>query len=280
MVELRYTDGSKIKIHEKSSARIGSMKIKKSDDISLISGNLTGKFSKLKRGKHKVYTPTIVCSVRGTEFRVRVSDNGESRVDLKEGKLDTSNPWGKYDMSAGQKIKTKIANKPENAWGSSNAWARDSNKSFKRNPWAAGDRYKKYMNKMRERNNGTKKHMDGWDTSKKKSKKQIKDDAWMMKKSDEKTKDDLMMNECANDNISKIIKGFKKDKKKIYDEFYRIKRESNKVLEVQLQAYKNIQKIKDDYKKHYKEIIGGALDEMNRIKQGGNKINMNDFYKK
>ena len=278
IAELRYSDGSKIKIHEKSSARIGSTRIKKSDDISLISGNLTGKFSKLKRGRHKVYTPTIVCSVRGTEFQVSVAKNGESRVDLNEGKLDTSNPWGRRNMNAGDKTQSRIAGEPGDTSGSANDWARNSNKSFQKNPWGSSNRYKKYMRKMRERNDSTKKKMEGWDTSKRKSKKQIKKDAWHMKKSDEKTKDDILMNECANDNISNIINGFRKNKRNIYKEFYRIKKESNKVLQVQMEAYKNIQKIKDDYKKHYKEIVGGALDEMKRIK--GGTINMNDFFKK
>ena len=54
LVELVYKDKSRVIIREKSTVRIGSSTIDKSESPALILGSLTSKFKKIQKGSHRV----------------------------------------------------------------------------------------------------------------------------------------------------------------------------------------------------------------------------------
>ena len=107
---LSYGDGSEIRVMEKSRVRIGSVTVRDSGSVSVISGAINARFQKLARGsERKVVTPTTVCSVRGTDFLVGVSDGADSRVEMKEGALEVRNPYGSKKLGPSTKARIGLA---------------------------------------------------------------------------------------------------------------------------------------------------------------------------
>jgi hypothetical protein len=64
MVELSLDENSTITVQAESTIQIGSKNLKDSDGISVVSGEVKGKFGKLKKGEYKIGSPTTVCGVR------------------------------------------------------------------------------------------------------------------------------------------------------------------------------------------------------------------------
>jgi len=275
-IELLYKDGSKVTILENSSARVGSVSIKGSDDVALVSGNLTGKFSKLKKGSHKVYTPTTVCSIRGTEFQIGVCKNGESRVDLNKGNLDVNNPYGKTNMNSGDKTDIGIGKKPTEGSGDLKDWQNKENKDFDKNPGETSKDYNGYMNTFGKRSKDTSKDMDGYNTMVKnaRSKSDVENAGGKINAAEDNTTDDLLLNETANATIGNIVDDFKNRRGKIYNEFLQIKKESNKVMEQQQKNYEEIQKVKAAYREAYEKIIGKYHEDFDNIKKGFQNKNL------
>ena len=269
--EIMYNDGSKISVKENSSLRIGSSAIKGSDSPSLISGRITGKFAKLKKGKNKVYTPTIVCAIRGTEFDVSVSKSGDSRVDLADGKLDINNPYGKVKLNRGQNVESGIAEKPsKKSSGSPDQWQNKRDKELENAPGEKGEKYNSYMKNFSTRNDETRGSMDSYRGMVKgaKNKKDLDMAGNAIGTAAEKTEDDLILNETANSAIEGIMDNFRGRKQDIYNTFEQVKRESNKVLEVQKQSYADIQAVMAEYQKAYEEIMGQFKKDSDMIKKG------------
>ncbi len=79
---VRVEQNSKIKSFE--IAKLGD---KIDSSIELVKGNIKTAVSKLKGDTLNVKTPTAVAAVRGTVFMVSVSDKGESKVVVTEGKV-------------------------------------------------------------------------------------------------------------------------------------------------------------------------------------------------
>ena len=87
-------------------------------------------------------------------------------------------------------------------------------------------------------------------------------------KSLKKIEDNLMLNETANSSIEGVMNDYKGRKKGLYDLFYKLKEESNKVAEQQKKNYEAIQAVKEEYKKAYEKIIGKFHDDRNKILKG------------
>ena len=259
---LSYNDNSRITISSNTTARIGSKNIKGSDDIALISGNLTGKFAKISKGKRsrKVYGPTVVCAIRGTEFKMAVSKGGNSRVNLSEGKLHIKNPYGNVNLNSNQKVESGVAEKPRKKTDnkSMDQWKKEKDNDFKRNPEKNGNKYKKYISNFGSRNKNTNSDIDKLNKmiQNASKKKDLKNAGENIQNAEEKARDDMILNETANTSIEEVMNDYKSSRKDIYDLFYKIKRESNMVMEQQKKNYEAIQAVKDDYKKAYKKIIG------------------------
>jgi len=67
-VDLRFDDGTLIRIAENSQASIADISLKETD-ISLEKGRIISRFQKITgSGNHRVETPNAVCGIRGTEL--------------------------------------------------------------------------------------------------------------------------------------------------------------------------------------------------------------------
>jgi hypothetical protein len=274
MIVLAYGDGNQINIQEKSKIRVGSKELKDSESVSVLAGVVNGKFKKLLKGSgRKVYTPTTVCGVRGTDFLVGVSDSADSRVDLKKGKLDIRNPYGQIKLNQKEKAEIGVADSPKKDGDSKTLkqWKTGKDKKLDENPKERGEKFNDYLRKFKERNSTASKNIDGFDKKLQKGKmlqkKHLEKSCSDINNLSNEVEEDMFLNEAANSSIDGILNRFKKDKKDIYDIFLKIKEESNRVLEQQRRNYKSIRAVKEAYRKAYDEIMGKHKDYMDRIRK-------------
>lgn len=278
--DISYENGTVIKVLQNSTIRIGTKNVAGSESMSVTSGIVTGKFAKLMKGQNatqKIYTPTTVCSVRGTEFSVAVSEGADSRVQMKEGTLDVYNPQGQIKLSGRQNAEIGLAEKPAPGGKAESLeeWSKESTQEMDKNPEAKSDDFQKYLDILNSRSMSASGEIEklgsqqsaaesgGEDSIEKASSK-----AESVGKSVE---DDLYLNEAANNTIDGILNRYQKDKKDMYDKFLKIKQESNKVLEQQKKNYEAIQAVREAYRKAKEEILNKNKGYMDQIKGGFDK---------
>jgi hypothetical protein len=90
---LSFADGSRIELGPNSSFMLEDASDGKSS-IKLGFGWLKAFVTKVNKRRFQVKTPTAVCSVRGTEFRVEVDRGGRTTVDLYRGLLGVEDNRG------------------------------------------------------------------------------------------------------------------------------------------------------------------------------------------
>lgn len=275
---LSYEDGSEIKMLEKTRLKIGSASVRNSDSVSVVSGSISAKFKKLMKADEKrVYTPTTVCAVRGTDFLVGVSDAADSRIDLNEGKLNLRNPYGNTDLNPSQKAESGLNESPARMEeeASIEDWKNRKDSDFNENPEESSNKYSGYFQLMGERNSSSRDNIA--DAGKKLGKGAPKDRSQLEKtgaelgKLERKVEEDMYLSEAASSSIDGILTRFGKDKEDIYNSFLKVKEESNKVMEQQRVNYEAILAVKEAYKKAYEEIMGKHKDSIDKIKGGINK---------
>jgi len=278
-----YKDQSKITIKSNSYAKIGLKGIKNSDNISLISGNLIGKFTKLKKGKRKIYTPTTVCAIRGTKFTVSVSDSGNSRIALERGKLEINNPYGRVFINPNENSEIKVSEGPSknNKKEDILRWQKEDNKKFHRNPKKVKEDYNSYLNNFQNRNSKTNKKMKNFenklDTVKDKEKLQKAEND--IKNFEEEVIDDTFLNDSSNQKLKKIVDNYKRRNRSLYYQFKNLRRKSNRVKQQQLKNYEELQKIRKKYKEAYDKIINKFKSDKEKILNGVNLKKFNSDLK-
>jgi len=273
---MSYTDGSEIKMQENTTLTIGNMPAgSDSAPVTLIAGVVNTKFTKLSKSsdaRRSVYTPTTVAAVRGTEFRVAVSDGADTRVELTEGKLDVHNPYGGQNIEAGQTLDTGVAQAPAaaDASVSTDQWKADQDAKLIADPAAKNAQFSRYVNDFSSRSVKTSASIDDLNKniSGTKEAKAIESSGKELDKMSSSVEEDMYLGAAANDSISAITDRFKNDKKEMYDAFLKLKEESNKVKEQQQRNYEAIQAVKAAYKKARDEIINKQKEEKEKIKQG------------
>lgn len=274
MIVLAYGDGNQINIQEKSKVRIGSKERKDSGSISVLAGVVNGKFEKLLKGsERKIYTPTTVCGVRGTDFLVGVSDSADSRVDLKKGKLLLRNPYGQIKLNQREKASIDVADSPKKGDDDKTLeqWKTGKDEKLDENPKERGEKFDAYLRRFKERSSTASKNIDGFDRNlqrgKMLQKKNLEKSCSDINNLSNEVEEDMFLNEAANSSIDGILDRFRMDKKEMYDVFLRIKEESNKVLEQQRRNYEAIKAVKEAYRKAYDEIMGKHKDYMDRLRK-------------
>jgi hypothetical protein len=91
IVQIRLSNGSVTKILQNSKVIINDIKFGTKDSYAfgVSQGGLHSKVNKLaSKSYYRVYTPTTVAGVRGTEFLVAVGVNGKSNAMVKEGVIN------------------------------------------------------------------------------------------------------------------------------------------------------------------------------------------------
>jgi hypothetical protein len=275
MIVLAYGDGNQINVQEKSKIRIGSERLKDSESVSILAGVVNGKFKKLLKGSEsKVYTPTTVCSVRGTDFLVGVSDSADSRIDLKKGKLELRNPYGKIEINQKEKADIGVADIPKKDRSDSKTldqWKVEKDEELDKNPRERGEKFDNYLNRFKNRSSMAAKDIDGFDSRLQKGnmlqKKKLEKSCSDLNNLSEEVEEDMFLNEAASSSIDGILNRFQKDKQDMYDIFLKIKEESNRVLEQQRRNYEALKAVREAYRKAYDEIMGKHKDYMNQIRK-------------
>ncbi len=275
---LAYGDGSEIRVTEKSRVKIGSITVKDSGSVSVISGAINARFQKLARGsERKVVTPTTVCSVRGTDFLVGVSDGADSRVEMKEGALEVRNPYGRKDLGPSSKARIGLAESPidDEEEADLAGWKAARDKEMERDPGERGRRFEGYINNMGERSSKSSGKLSEINSRlggrAAVGKKQIEKTGEELSLVERDMADDALLNESAAASIEGILERFGKDRAEIYDTFYRIKEESNRVAEQQRINYEALQAVRESYRKAYEEIMGSHRESIEKIKGGIDK---------
>jgi hypothetical protein len=284
---LAYEDGSEIKVLEKSRIKIGSAAVKGSDSVSVVSGSINAKFKKLmKEGERKVYTPTTVCAVRGTDFLVGVSDGADSRVDLSEGKLDLRNPYGKIDINENEQAEIGMGGKPGRGRGGASLddWKAEKDRELEQDPAAKGEQYRGYINRLGDRSSDSSGNISRLNGSLRagsvKDKKSIEKTGAELGALEQNVEEDMYLNEAAGSSIDGILNRFQKDREDMYSAYLKIKEESNKVREQQQRNYEAIQEVREAYRKAYEEIMKTHKDYMEKIKGGLDKGSIKPEMKK
>lgn len=268
LVELVYNDNSRVIVREKSRVRIGTQSIHDSENPALILGVVTGKFQKIMKGSHKIYTPTAICAVRGTEYDVAVSSTGDTRVSVTEGTVDVNNSEGSVQLSKGEDAEADVSEKPDKEEREKlSEWLTEKDKELEKEPDDSVKSFKKqvqiidmHTEKREEDIKKLEKQVAGADNED-----EIKEAGLALDDAEDLTEDDIMLTETMSDALSVIASNFKKRKIKIYRDFEKVKKESDKVLEVQKQSYADIQAIKDDYVKTREKIMGDFKKESDKL---------------
>lgn len=275
---LSYGDGSEIRVMEKSRIRIGSVTVKDSGSVSVISGAVNARFQKLARGsERKVVTPTTVCSVRGTDFLVGVSDGADSRVEMKEGTIELRNPYGRADLGPSARARIGLSEPPAEDGEDIDlaAWKAARDEEMERDAEGRARKFEGYMGTMGERSAKSSARLGNIDS-------RLSGSGPMGRKEMEKAgeelsvvqrdmEDDALLNESAAASIDGILERYGREKADIYDSFHRIKEESNRVAEQQRKNYEALREVREAYRKAYEEIMGRHRESMEKIKGGFDK---------
>ncbi len=275
--DVSYEDGSVIKVSENSSVTIGNKNVQASNSLSVTSGIISVKFSKLqKESARKIYTPTAVCAVRGTEFDIAVSKGADSRIQLTEGEVSISNPYGKQDIIENQAVEVDVADAPAEVNNDNlDSWKMENESQLDSNPNEKLDAFSQYVRDMQKRSESAKDNIS--DLEKKRSivikggKEELEEANEDIKDIESDVKDDMYLNSAANNSLDGICNHFQSDKKGIYNNFLKVKKESNKVLDQQKKNYMAVKAVKEAYRKAYESIMKKHKDEVDKIKGGINK---------
>jgi hypothetical protein len=271
---LKYNDGSVVEIRSESKIAVGNENVKGSDYVSLISGTVHGKFVKMQKGGSgsKVYTPTAVCAIRGTEFTIASGGAGDSRVKLEEGMLQVRNPFGKVDIAEGENSEIGIAEKPvaDRSEEDIASWNNRKKESFECAPEEAANRYGAYMEKLDGNSKSSSKKISELDKNltrnTMKGKQALEKSNDELAKVDEDLQDEMFLSNNARLSIDGVIESVGQSKESIRSKFLQVKEECNKVAEQQRRNYEALQAVKEAYRKAYESIVKTHRDTIKSIK--------------
>lgn len=249
--EISYQDGTKIKINQNSKVKIGSTTTNEDETISVIVGRVEGKFAKIKKdgSERRVYTPTTVCAVRGTEFAVTVTDGADSRVDMTEGSVDLRNPYGTTNVSGKDKAEINVGNKPENnnKLDSPESWLKSENSDLEKNPAEQGNQISNYMVTFDERSKTSSTQIKTLDaTVKNKDAAADTKTGEQVNSTEQSVRDDLYLTEATGASIDTLLSKKGNDPK--YESFQKAQSKFSIVADQQRRNYEAIMRIKQEYK--------------------------------
>lgn len=269
-IEISSKRGDKLKILENSTIKIGSAAAKDSEDVSIISGSLKASFVKLAKGSGRIYSPTTVCSVRGTQFTVSISESGDTRVDMTEGRLELKNPYGKTELDQNENAENPVGSElRKNVKSSPEDWKSKNDDEFSKNPKAKSEDYDRYLSTFKRRSDGASKKSVKLERKVKDAKsaddlKEIEDE---LDKTTEDARDDLILNENSEMNLKRLSDNFQSSDEASYETYKKLQEKSSHVAEEQRRIHDKLQDIREEYKKAYDEIMGRFRSDADDIKK-------------
>lgn len=274
MVSFAYKDGSKIEVRENSRIIVGNESTKDTEQVSVVSGVVKGAYMKLaKDSGRKVYTPTTVCSIRGTEFTVAVTDGADSRVDLEEGRLEVRNPYGRVDINEGERADIALAEEPARALDATDtqSWQASRNADFRSNPGPQGERFSRYMGKFRDNSAGQstqiknyRGRMNRLSREGEDGLKQANDD---LDRLDGEIRDDMFLNRASSSSIDAVVGDFQASSANMFRTYSRLKREADRIADVQQRNFQALAAVREAYRKAYEQIKGSHQESVEGMRE-------------
>ena len=270
IVELLFLDESIMRIFENSKVKI-AMAQDKTENVSVVNGIIKAKIAKLQKAESKkIYTPTTVCAIRGTEFFVAVSDSSNSRINMQEGSLELINPYGVLTVQGDEQANAEIAKKAEADESLKNpeVWKNTEDKNFMTEPQKYADSYEEYLQTLEERSSAQSSEIAKLKKMpiKKKYTDKIEQDMQEVEVKAAMIADDYCLGDCASAAVETVLQNYKDKKQDIYDAFDKIKSQADRVLQQQKANYEAIMAIKEAYRKSYEEIKGKHQQSIEKIK--------------
>lgn len=267
MVELTLDENSTITVQAESTVQIGSKNLKDSDGISVVSGEVKGKFGKLKKGEYKIGSPTTVCGVRGTEFDVAVSKSGDTYVVLNEGNLAVRNPYKSVDLVEGTSLEADVAAEPVSGKirVKSDAWENMRNDNIEGSLDERADKYESYMDNFEGDAAEDAEEIESLreETKKSKTKDDLEKSGEKIAEADSELEDSMMMNEASISNMSNLSDEYKESD--AAGRFKSTVKKGNAVLQQQIKNRQAIDKVKAEYKEAYDRIMKKFQDDKSKI---------------
>jgi hypothetical protein len=276
IVELLFLDGSAVKIFENAKVKIARVQ-EKEENISVVNGVVKAKIAKLQKAESKkIYTPTTVCAIRGTEFFVAVSDSSNSRINMEEGSLELINPYGALTIQGDEQANAEIAKKAEADENLKNpeAWKNTEDKKFTIEPQKYADSYEEYLQTLEERSSTQSAEITKLKKMpiKKNYSDKIEQDMQEVEEKAAMIADDYFLGDCASAAVETVLQNYKDKKQEIYDAFDKIKSQADRVLQQQKANYEAIMAVKEAYRKSYEEIKGKHKQSIEQIKEEVKKV--------
>ncbi len=267
-IEIQDENQSTIKIMPQSTAMVGSKQMSGSDSVSLVFGDLLCSIKKLVKGKNKVYSPTTVAAVRGTEFSVNVASGGDTRINLKEGGLEIANPYGKTSLRPSEAIEARVGEGPRESSGSMDDWKKNNAARFEQNPGAKADDAGKYLDTLGDRGKETGNELAAVRRSVKEAadKDSLEKAELLLNGAEEKTVDDLYLNESFGQSLKNVMENFSDRDPALYTKFRSAFLKSNVVAAQHRKNLAALKKIKEEYQKAYDGIMGRFKSKTEEIR--------------
>ncbi|MGB4267963.1 MAG: FecR domain-containing protein [Spirochaetota bacterium] len=276
IAELLYADKSTVRIFENTKIKVAAIHDNQ-ENVSIINGVIKAKISKLQKGESKkVYTPTTVCAIRGTEFFVAVSDSSNSRVNMEEGSLALSNPYGEINVKGDEQATVEVAKKPllDDNPKNPELWKNTADKDFVLEPQKYAESYNEYLATLEQRSSMQSAEIEKLKQSsvKKKDSKKLEQNMDELENKVAVVADDFFLGDCANAAVDNVLQIYKEKKQEIFDSFNKVKEQADRVVQQQKANYEAIMAIKEAYRKSYEEIKGKHKESIEKIKKEVDKV--------
>ena len=253
-VEIRYPNRTSINVAENTVITIGNANIPDSTETTVISGRALAVFGRGSQGG-RVYTPTTIAAVRGTEFEINVNQ-GNSMIVLNKGKLDVANPYSQVALNSGNNVRVNVGEKVERTGRSNRDVNRNMNELLVSDLNRALEAFTIYVDDFEQsakvQNNDMKKYSDQIKSAA--SNEEIRGVERNMGTMEESIKNDLFLTQATTQSLQLILDGLPDRTSKEFAALSRIKERSNSVAALKARNYAEIQAIKQQHREAVERI--------------------------
>ena len=267
-VEIRYENRTNIQISENTVITIGNENIPASSEITIISGRVRAVFGRGSQGG-RVYTPTTVAAVRGTDFTVNVN-NGDSVIVLSKGGLDVNNPYSQVALNAGDNVRANVGGEVESTGRSNRDVNRnmddllvsDLNKALEAFTIYVGD----FEQSARVQNTDMRRYSNQIRSAS--SAEELRDTEKSIEAAEGSIIDNLFLTQATTRSLQVILENIPDKSSREFAEFSRIAARSSSVTALKARNYAEIQVIKQQHKEAVGRIRSRFEADRARILEG------------
>ena len=258
--QIRYTDRTVVTLSENTVITIGNVNIPASNDVTVVSGMVRAVFT---GGNNRVYTPTAIAAIRGTEFTVTVN-NGNTVVALDKGNLDVSNPYSQVQMNAGDNVRANVGSgveRPPRGRKQRGSTAADGDLN---NLAANFDKYINDFDKSAQTQNANirKSANDSQSATTPQDASRVSRNMDAM---DASLRDALFLTEGTNRSLQLILDGIPNKSSREFVEFSRIREKGQTVAALKARNYADLQAVRQQHREAVEKIRSRFEEDRARI---------------